>query len=923
MLLLLLLASVGAVAIAGATTVAVLSQGLPDPDKLGALSFEQPTTVYDRTGKVALASFQRVQRRVVAYDEIPKLVLDAATSAEDRTFWTNGGFDLAQIVSAVAEGVSGGPQRGASTITQQLVRARLLPDDVVTGDQYIRKAKELIQASRLTQDFPGEPGKDTIITAYLNEIYYGHDAYGIAAAARVYFGVTDLSKLTLSQAALLAGLPKSPSTYDPYRFATENSKGHLVVDPGSPPMLRRNYVLDGLRSARWTHLTDEMISQAESEPVVLAGDQPLTYLAPHFVWQVRQQLIDILGSADKVDTGGYRVITTLDMRGQQIAEKWVTAAAIAPNLSTKQRTALYRKLKIGAADKAWLARLRGKDVHNAALVAIDYRTGDVLAYVGSAGYYEDKLASPKFNPKFDVISDGFRQPGSAWKPILYATAFQNRILTPGSLLLDVTTKFGVKTDGSDWVPRDADRQDRGPVLVRQALQQSLNIPAIRALQKVGNRAVAQQAQKMGIAFQGGAASYEEAGLAGAIGTVEVRPIDLVSAFGSIADGGSRVPTRTILEIDGPDGKPVYTAPDPSSDAKQVLSPQASWLVTDILNGNTDPKQNPTWSAVLEVRNGPHGSRRPAAAKTGTTDDTRDLSTYGFLGPNAAGTAPTIAVGVWMGNSDHSRPNAPANEAVISLQGPAPLWHAFVRDYSAKKPVGTFPRPGGLVQATIDRFSGGTPTSSTRETTTEWFIKGTEPGAKNAIDPPGILYHNGCVDVPLAETGPRAWLPDDQDWQHRAARGLGVSGTYGTKTAYLLNAHSWGGPICGAVVRHRPSHDSSHGGDGNGHGGGGNGHDGHGHGHGPKPKPSPGPNPGPTPQPGGPPAPSPTANGGAPNAPSASADQAAAVGPSGTSEGAAAAALVVAPVGPMAAFAARSRRRRSRTRPRRPAGTGAR
>ncbi|HEU4573051.1 MAG TPA: transglycosylase domain-containing protein, partial [Candidatus Limnocylindrales bacterium] len=891
-ILLGLIATVGLAGFAAVTTVSVMSRGLPDPAQLEQLHYDQPTIVYDRSGRIELGRFQTVQRRVVAYDDLPHVVLDAATSAEDRTFWTNAGFDPAQIVSAVAESLSGAGERGASTITQQLVRARLLPQDVLDGNQYVRKMKELIQAGRLTEEFPGEVGKQQIITAYLNQIYYGHDAYGIAAAAEVYFGISDLSKLSISQAALLAGLPKSPTAYDPYNFAKRDAKGRLVVDPTSPPIQRRNYVLDGLRSARWTKLTPAQINAAEREPVILVGDTPLTYQAPHFMWQVRRQLISIFGNANAVDTGGYRVITTLDMSGQRLAEKWVEAAAIAPNLPRAQRNALLNKLKIPSGDRGWLANLRGKDVHNAALVAIDYTNGDVLAYVGSAGYYQDRLANPKFNPKFDVLSDGYRQPGSAWKPILYSTAFENRVLTPGSLLLDIATRMGTKSNGQPWVPRDADHLDRGPVRVRQALQYSLNVPAIRALEQVGNRAVAAQAQKMGITFLGGAKLYEQAGLAGAIGTVEVRPIDLASAFGTIANLGARVAPRMILEIDGPDGKPVWKAPDPASQAKQVLSAQSAFLVSDILNGNTDPSQNPIWSRVLEVRNGPHGSRRPAAVKTGTTDDTRDLATYGFLGRNAAGTAPSIAVGVWMGNSNHARPNAPANEAVISLQGPAPLWHAFVRDYTKGKPVGTFARPNGVVQATIDRYSGGPPTRSTRGTVREWFIDGTQPGAPGAVDPPGLLYTNGCVNVVNAEVGPSAWKPDDLAWQHRAGSGVGVAGKWDTRTAYFWGQTSWGGPICGARPKPKASPKGT-----------------------PQPSPSQGNGGPPGPNPSGKPGhkPKPTPKPGAPTAATGALPGAADGGGIGTADlvvaGPVAFGLVVVPFGPLLAALSRRRQRR--------------
>src|SRR5918995_5831866 len=250
------LGTLGFVAASGA--VAMLSSDLPDPAQLETLTFNQPTVIYDRTGKIELARFEREKRRVVAFDDVPHLVLDATTTAEDRSFWENEGYDPAAILAAAVQNASGEgtTERGASTITQQLVRARLLPDDVINGDdRYLRKVLEVLQASRLTAAFPGEEGKERIVTAYLNEIYYGHQAYGIAAAADIYFGITDLDELTPAQAALLAGLPKAPSTYDPYRYAVEDSEGRLVVPADAAPVVRRDYVLRDLATSRWTHLT--------------------------------------------------------------------------------------------------------------------------------------------------------------------------------------------------------------------------------------------------------------------------------------------------------------------------------------------------------------------------------------------------------------------------------------------------------------------------------------------------------------------------------------------------------------------------------------------------------------------------------------------------------------------------------------------
>jgi membrane peptidoglycan carboxypeptidase len=807
-----------AASLVAAGVVNSLAANLPDPSNLAGLTFDQPTVIYDRTGKVELARFELQNRRVVAFADVPKLVLDATTTAEDRSFWQNGGFDPGAIVAAAIQNASGGAdERGASTITQQLVRARLLPPEVQGGDRYARKVLEVLQASRVTAANPGEDGKDRIITAYLNEIYYGHEAYGVAAAAQIYFGVTDLSQLTPAQAALLAGLPKSPSTYDPYRYAVADASGKLVVPASAPPVVRRNYILENLSASRWTQLTPNQLQAALAEPVVLAGVHPPVMKAPQFTWAVRSQLIQLLGSAEAVDSGGYTVITTLDWNAQQLAEKYMTAAAIIPNLSRSAAAKLESQLKIGKADRGWIAALRGKGLHNGALVAIDYRSGDVLAYVGSAGYYRSDLASPKFQPMDDAAA-AYRQPGSAFKAVLYSTAFDQHVLTPGSLLLDISTQFG-----RGWAPKDADTLERGPVLVRGAIQQSLNLPAIRALQRVGNQAVANTAAQMGVQFLGGPTAFLQAGLAGAIGTVETRPIDLVGAFGTIANGGVKVPTRLIQSIAAPDGTIAWQPPDAYSAGTQAISAPAAFLTTDILAGNTDPKQNRFWAATLELTNTPGGHRRPAAAKTGTADSRRDFSTYGFLPPPANDTSPALAVGVWMGNSDHSAPdNSKAHPTSLSTAGE--VWHAFIRDYTKRWPVAQFQPPKGVVRATIDRWSGGKPGPWTRATTTEWFIDGTQPGAKGAVDQPGLLYVQGCggwmVDPVKAELGPKSWDDDVQAWLDRARRGVGVKGPLGSTTAYWFGASSWGGPLYGPCAPKPTPTPGPGGGNGGGHGGGG-------------------------------------------------------------------------------------------------------
>jgi membrane peptidoglycan carboxypeptidase len=801
--------------LAGATTVATvnaLSEDLPDPTQLEQLDFPQPTIIWDRTGKVELGRFQLEERRVITFDDIPTLLLDATTAAEDRTFWQNEGFDPAAIGSAIFENVSGESERGASTITQQLVRARLLPKKYLEpgADRYVRKAKEVLQAARVTQAFPGEPGKRRIMTAYLNQIYYGHKSYGIAAAANVFFGVTDLRKLTPSQAALLAALPKSPSTLDPYRYAKPDKKGQLIVPADSPPMVRRDYVLRGMQTGRWTKLTQEELDKAIAEPIVLAGEKPLLLRAPHFTWQVKRELDSLVSDRASVETGGYRVITSLDWKAQSLAERYITAAAVLPNISRSQMDQQIKKMKLEK-DAAWIRRLRGLRVHNGSMVVLDYRTGDVLAYVGSAGYYRDKAATKRFDPKFDVAGIGYRQPGSAWKPIMYAAGFEEKRITPGTLLLDVTTRFGRNyRTGRSWVPQDADHRERGPVLMRKALQYSLNIPAIRAIVRIGNDRVAKDAEKLGIRFFGGSDAMVQSGPAGAIGTVEVRVIDMTSAFGAFGNGGKRATPRMILSVTAPDGSTVYK---PAPLLTQAISPQSAWLMTDILEGNTNPAENMVWGPMFRLPNGPRGERRPAAIKTGTTNDRRDLSTYGYLAAPKDPKKPALAVGVWMGNSDHSEP-AGGDANIFASQGPGRVWHSFLRDYTRGQPIAKFAGPpSGVVSAAIDKWSGGPPGPWTRGVVREWFISGTQPGGRNQVDRAGLLYSTGCagwmVDPLKAEAGwPQAWREAVANWMARARKGPGVGGGYGTSTAYMWGEGSWGGPIAGPCVSPKPSASAS-------------------------------------------------------------------------------------------------------------------
>ena len=504
------------------------------PIALNNIDFEQQTVIYDRTGKVELARLGDLKRELVTYDQLPGEIVDATTAIEDKDFWINPGFDPAGIVSAGLDTVSGRP-RGASTITQQLVRARLLPPEAFEGSMYERKAREIIQSIRLTQAFPGEEGKKTIMTAYLNQNFYGNQSYGVKAAAKSYFGKS-LADLTLAQDAILAAIPQSPTKFDLMRNATEvcledvaegeectNFK--LVVPPDSEIVQRRNKVLDLMKTRSTLTGTKHTAAEyeiAKEEPVELKPPVAAQWKAPHFVWEVRRALGEMLCPEDpidcpEVDTGGFKVISTIDLKMQKTAEKWVYVAARAPN--AKNPSAILSSRKIPGSARSWIMGLRGHNIHNAAAGVIDYRTGEVLAYAGSASY--TSKGNKKFQPQFDVLADGWRQPGSAIKPIDYAIGIDDKTLTAATMFMDVTTNFG-----GGFTPTQADKLERGPVRLRSALQFSLNIPAIKATIMSGLDHVYERTKEFGLTYPKTALPVLSMG----IGTLEVHPIDLLGAL---------------------------------------------------------------------------------------------------------------------------------------------------------------------------------------------------------------------------------------------------------------------------------------------------------------------------------------------------------------------------------------------------------
>ncbi len=803
----------------------IYSRDLPPPTELENIAFPEDSVIYDRNGKVlARLTAGGESRRTIEWKDVPPVLADAVTAVEDKTFWANTGIDPLGILSAAFDTLTG-DARGGSTITQQLVRQKLLPEDVISTSQRLgdRKIKELIQSIRVTDYYRGESGKQAILTAYLNQNFYGNNSYGVLAAAKSYFDANKLSELTLSQAATLAALPQAPSSYDLVRNAVENENGDLEVPANSAIVQRRNLVLDLLlqdptrRVLSGDSYSDQDFRDAMAEPLLVKPQSQLAWKAPHFVWYVRDELRQLLcGDAETCDAlkmGGLRVTTTLDYDIQKRAEAWVRAAALVPHRADPVGAA--KALRIPYTD--WMARLRTQNVWNGALSALDYETGEIIAYVGSANYYERDKVNKKLQPQFDVLADGWRQPGSAFKPFTYATGIDDRTLTAATMLMDVTTDFG------GYIPTDFNGRERGPLRVRNALQFSLNIPAVKALSLVGENAVFDKAQAFGMDFQ---KDHPTAGLAMALGSLEVHPLDLNQSYATMANGGVNVGHTSILEISSvnPDNPVEYTYQTPKG--KRVISPQAAYVMTDILKGNTDPAVNPIWAAKTEIT-AKNGQRRPAAVKTGTTNDAKDLNAYGYIAPptkqGRKNGEYALSVGVWAGNSNAS-PVTTVSNPVFSLDVAAPVWEAFISDVTKSWEVHDFARPDRITTASVDAWTGFIPSEYSRRQVNELFIRGTAPTADPYLvsmkvvkgqDGQWYRWQDGCEDVGKprtrgflvlddAESHTRSWNDAVRGWIKRASKGIGVGASVSpvkrTYTAYFYEPYyqpygeSWGGPF---------------------------------------------------------------------------------------------------------------------------------
>ncbi len=728
--------------------------GLPDPAQLADFELAEGSRVISSDG-VELATFAAEERRVVAYADLPQVMIDAQVAAEDRTFWTNPCIDFRGIVRAALQNFSASTTvSGASTICQQLVRIRLFDADLLTNPDRLweRKIKEALVALRVGDYYPGLEGKQKLLEMYLNQVYYGNNSYGIWAAASRYFGKDITSpaiadRLSVGEAALLAALVRAPSALDPTQVAVHQLDGAgntILVVPADAHVLEvQRSVLQGMVITG--AITPAQRDAAAAQQIVLAPPKNREYKAPHFVYAVRRAAAELLGSEDLLDRGGLVIRTTLDYAGYQVsAEKWAGVAYDMDRMTDEQLTAKY-----GEAAVTWIKRLQGRNINNDALVALNYRTGAVLAYVGSANYYGE--ATSAHQPAYDVIGQAYRQSGSAFKPITYATGFERGTLTPATMLMDVE---GIIAEG--YTVPNASGKERGPVRVRDALKYSLNIPAVKAQQLIGTDNVVEMGVRLGLRWD---PSQEPAVPSLTLGTIGVHMLDLAGAYGALANGGVLAEPFLVVTITDRDGNVIYDHATQAPAPERALGEDAAYLVTNILADNTNPATNTIWGRRFQLTT--DEGRRPATLKTGTTNDYRDLQAFGYLAPDLdpAIDEGAIIAGVWVGNSDFT-----AIKDVFAADGPTYIWHEFMAEVTAAHalPLRDFPRPAGIVVAQVDALSGMLPGEFTTQTVNEVFAAGHQPSQRDLLHRrlmvealTGKIWQAGCGDPILATPDPAA------------------------------------------------------------------------------------------------------------------------------------------------------------------------
>lgn len=664
-------------------TYLTLARDIADPERLMNRN-NTGIELLDANGEEFYSTDTTASLKRLALDDISSFVKDAVVSSEDKDFYKHSGVSLKGLVSALYANFTSkdATAYGGSTITQQLVKNKLLTSDKT----FFRKYQEVAMAIAVDRQY----SKEQILDMYLNSVYFGEGAFGIDQAAKIYFGKS-AKELDLAESTMLIGILPAPSAYSPVSGDTTQAKKQ------QERVLRRLVEDKKISDAQKTAALAEALRYVPTQTT-----KPT--IAPHFVEMVMAELEQKYGE-EAVTRSGYRVTTTLNLSWQKQAEQIVHDQVI---LNT-----------------------RGGG-RNAALVAIDPKNGEIRSLVGSADYTNPVWG--KFN-----VTMAARQPGSTFKPIYITEALNQRLVTPATILSDEATDFG-----GGYKPTNFDFKYRGDMTLRSALAQSINIPAIKVMQKLGISASVEAAQRMGLTTIKKDNNY---GLSLAIGSAEVKPLEITNAYAAFAAGGQQYPTTTVRSIENKYGETIYRH---RPEATRVQSEQASYLISSILSDNA--ARAPSFGSSLTITN------RTVAVKTGSTNDNRDAWTIGYT--------PSVAVGVWVGNNE----NEPMSAGGAPMAGP--IWRKSMIAFLGDSLREEFTRPNGIVEVAVCRSNGYRATGNATNTYKEVFLSGTVPIESCSGDVP--VTPEPTPTVPVTQDSDGDGIVDTNDLCPNTPAGTTVS-----------------------------------------------------------------------------------------------------------------------------------------------------
>jgi penicillin-binding protein 1C len=599
--------------------IIIFSQGLPETTDLISKQETSSLKLYDRTGETLLYDFGsgNINRTKKTLNQIPDYVKWSTIVAEDRQFYSHNGINFRGILRAIFNNIFSSSTSGGSSISQQFVKNSLLSGE----KSYIRKIKEAILTWRLEQKFT----KDEILELYLNEIPYGGTAYGIEAASKKYFDKS-AEELTLAEAATLAALPQRPSYLSPYGSHLDSLLG------------RKDWILDSL--VQEGYLLEEEVEIAKKEELKFSKISSGSIVAPHFVFYVKDLLVEKYGE-QKTSEDGLKVITTLDIEKQKIAEKIIS----------EKSEDILEKYNAG----------------NVALLSLDNKTGEILTMVGSKNYFDEDIDGAV------NITTSLRQPGSSIKPVVYAAAFEKGY-SPSTILFDVLTDFTTKDDlekGEEYIPHNYGDNIFGPVSIRKALAGSLNIPAVKTIYLVGVDKFLDFAEKIGYS------TFEDRsrfGLSLVLGGGEIKMIEHITAFTSFNNDGELLKNKAILKVTDNKNKTLEEFNPKKNKKKKVFDEEISKQITNVLSDNG------ARSYIFGEQNSLTLPDRQVAAKTGTTNDYKDAWTIGYT--------PEIITCVWAGNTKGGKMKGSASGGNVA----GPIWQSFMKEVTKETEVTNFEKP---------------------------------------------------------------------------------------------------------------------------------------------------------------------------------------------------------------------------------------